>query len=342
MIQDRKYNPYTEEDWRELANLARQQSTLSGFYNDNYRLVHEREALLFRFPKKDEKLMDPRPFYEGDVYKLLRGANLSVPNLIHEAEDRSFQVYEFIDGSLVDEIYPPGQKLPEKHGKQMAEFYANLAKLDIDISPYLSTDWPKQGLSLTFFEKLLETAWLIYKNHHETHGNIYQFLQIPDDPFSPFLEQAGELHTRPWRLMHADIHRANIIEKEDGEIYIIDWELALYGDLLYCIAAHLHRGRFFPDEKEQIATAIYQQLPADFQKNFMKDLSFYLDYEALKSVLTDTVRFPDLLKRGKASNTMMHELSVYYSDNLNRISGLLNTRKTKPEQALLWFEEWSI
>ena len=333
---------YTDQKWAELAKLARQQTCHAGFYNDNYRLVHEGKSLLFRFPKKGEEQMDPRPMREGDVYQLISECGLPVPYFYYEAPDREFQVHDFIEGTLVDHLYPPGQKISEPYIEQIASFYKKLAGLNIDVTDMVAHDWPQKGPMLTFFEKLLETSWLIYDNHQATHKNIYQFLNIPDDPFSYFLREAAKLTARPWRLIHADIHRGNMIEREDGKLIIIDWELALYGDLLYCIAAHLHRCRYFPEEKALIAEAIYKKLPENFQTNYMKDLDFYLSYEALKSIITDTVRFPQLLKQKKVSHTGMLELAVYYADNLNRIAPILGTKTTKPEKALQWFEEWMI
>ena len=172
--------------------------------------------------------------------------------------------------------------------------------------------------------------------------HIYDFLNMPKDPFKEYLVRAGKLTKRPWRLIHSDIHRANMIEQENGRLVIIDWELALYGDVLYCIASHLHRSRFFPHEKEIISKRIYEHLPEEFQKNYMKDLSFYMDFEALNSVVSDTVRFPDLFRKNVLPRSILEELSVYYADNLNRISDLLGTRKTTPEKAMIWFEEWQI
>ncbi len=335
------YLTYTENKWQELSELARQQTLLYGFYNKNYRLVYETKGFLFRFPKNDEKQFDPRPFYEVDVYEAIKPYGFPTPALYHAAPDRSFQVHEYVEGALVDEIYPPGQNLPEDHIDQMTAFYARLANADIDISKIIAPEWPQKGPPLTFFEKLLEHAWIIYRNHQETHKDIYDFLKIPSDPFSHFLIRAGSLSRRPWRLIHANIHRGNMIEKENGQIIIIDWELALYGDLLYCIAAYLHRSRFDADEKEKIAKKIYKALPESFQNNFMKDLSFYLDYEALNSVITDTVRIPDIYKKGDVSEEILIELSGYYADNLNRISPLLETRTTTPEEALSWLKEWA-
>ncbi len=335
-----EYHNYSHEEWAQLAILARQQSVLAGFYNDNYRLVRDGRALLFRFAKKGTVQYDPKPFAEHDVYNLIDASGISAPKLLYVSTDMSFQVHEFIQGSLIDEICPPGQKITQHHINEITSFYKKIVALDLNVSNVISTDWPQKGPPLIFFEKILEKSWLTYEEQGRAHREIYDFLGVPKDPFEQFLIRAGQLTKRPWRLIHSDIHRANMIEQENGRLVIIDWELALYGDILYCIASHLHRCRFFADEKEAIATSIYKALPEDFQKNFMKDLAFYLDFEALNSVITDTVRFPNLIKDNSVSAEIMEELSAYYADSLNRVSSLIGTRTTTPEEALKWFHEW--
>ncbi|MCB9973614.1 MAG: aminoglycoside phosphotransferase family protein [Rhodospirillales bacterium] len=336
-----KFSSYTDEEWYRLSNLARQQSVLAGYYNENFRLVHADVALLFRFPKKDEFQLDPRPFSEIDVYKKISGKGLPVPAIYYVAPDHSFQVEEFISGELVDSIYPPGQPVSPAIIEHMADFYRRLLNLEIDPEDILAEDWPKDGTPVDFFEKLLENAWGIVKERQSTHGDIYKFLKLPDDPFTPFLEQSRNLHPRPWRLMHADLHRSNMIEKEDGALVMIDWELALYGDPLFCIAAHLHRCRYTSDFKKRVAARIYESISDEFKPQFEEDLTFYLNYEAMKSILTDTVRFPHLAKYNKVSPVMMAELGAYYADNLNRLAPLFGNITATPEQALEWFHQWA-
>ena len=334
----------TDNDWLELAETAKKQQPLSGFYNENYRLDVDGVPLLFRFRKQDEPLMDPQPMDECDILNFLSTTILPVPKLIYTNPALKFHVQEFIEGMLLEKAYPPGERIPEAMQKNIAYFYAQMAELDISVANILSPDWPREDANPTlFFEKLLETSRAIHSGYQETHGRHYDFLNIPKRHFELFQERAKSLTPRPMRLMHADLHRGNIIVNTDNaSLTVIDWELALYGDLLYCIAAHLHRSRYFKSEREILADDIGAALPPAFQKNYIEDLRFYLDYEALKSILTDTVRFPDLVKKKSVSKIEMYELCVYYTDNLNRLAGVLGTKTAKPEKALQWFEEWAI
>lgn len=330
-----------DEDWRLLAAQARQQTVLSGFYNENYRLDVNGKAYLFRFPKRDKLLLDPQPLKEVDVLQRLAGSGLPVPEILYADPNGMFQVQVFIEGLVLEKLHPPGSKVPATLKQSIINFYQKMATLGVDVSDILAYDWPQKGPMLIYFEKLLETSWQIYTSHQETHGHFYEFLDLPGDPFTPFLTRGALLQKRPWCLIHADAHRGNIIVGSSG-IHVIDWELAQYGDLLYCIAAHLHRSRYYKTEREPLAETLGAALPPEFQDNFIPDLRFYLDYEALKSVITDTVRFPQLIKEKGVSRTQAYELAVYYSENLNRLSGVLGTKTTTPEKALNWFEEWAI
>lgn len=332
----------TATDWATLAAAARKGKRLSGFYNENFSLDVNGKPYLFRFPKPDEKQMDPRPMDEKALLSLLAHSDLPLPSLVYTDPDGTFFVEEFIKGGTLEVTNPPGSPVPETVMEAVANVYATLAALEIpDVTPLLAPDWPTRGPGLTFFEKLIEKAWIINDTYRASHGRYYDFIGLPADPYTPFLTRGAKLSPRPWRLLHADLHRGNIMHGPDG-VYIIDWELALYGDLLYCVAAHLHRMRYHAKEKNTMAARIKAALPPTFQHNFDEDLTFYLDYEALKSVITDTVRFPELIQHHNLPLGDALELCVYYADNLNRLAPLLGTRKAQAEQVLEWFREWAV
>lgn len=326
-----------------MAEIAKRGKKLAGMYNNNYRHDENGKAYLFRFPRPDEPQMDPRPFDETSLMTVLSKTNLPVAKLLRVSEDRTYSVYEFIEGQTLQDMAPSGSKLPAEIKAGIAEFYAELATTPQDgIPELLAHDWPTKGPGLIFFEKILEKAWKIQDEYWLSHKNYYEFLQLPKDPYSRFLAKGAKLTPRPWQLLHADLHRGNIMVRPDNSIVAIDWELAMYGDLLYCIASHLHRMMYGAQERIEMAAMIKAALPAQYQTNYDEDLSFYLDYEALKSIITDTVRFPDIVQHKSKSEAELMGLCVYYTDNLNRLAPLLGNKTAKPEQALEWFREWAI
>ncbi|MFA5591874.1 MAG: aminoglycoside phosphotransferase family protein [Micavibrio sp.] len=338
-----RFPSLSDEQWSALAAEAGKGKKLAGHYNDNYRFDYEGQPLLFRFPRPDEPQMDPRPFNEVPLMRLLTESGLAIQPLVYAAPSRKFSVYEFITGATLDDLTPSGSKLSEEVKSSIAAFYGAFSRLDqTGYGDLLAHDWPTKGPGLTFFEKILEKAWRIQDKYQLTHSSYYEFLGLPADPYSSFLAKGSKLRARPWQLIHTDIHRGNMVVRPDGNVVVIDWELAMYGDLLYCIAAHLHRMMYNPAERAEMAERIKNALPESYHDRYEEDLKFYLDYEALKSVITDTVRFPEIVQNKNRKETELWGLAIYYTDNLNRLAPLLGNRTAKPELALDWFREWAV
>lgn len=334
-------NVLQKHKWRKLAEKALEKKTLTGFYNHNYKLYDGDTPYLFRFPIKDAPRMDPRAFEEQDVLKLLSGQSISVPKLICDDLEKGFYVEAFIDGFTLDNRYPPGKKIPEKYLDQIAQFYYDTTQLETGaFKGIIDKAWPTSGSNALFFEAVCAFSEKVFERSRKTHGKYYDFLGLGDDPYAVLKEKAKDLAERPWCFMHADLHRGNIMVDRQDRLWFIDWELGLYGDILLCIAAHLHRTRYFEAEREMLIGKIKQQLPQNFLINFDQDLDFYLTFEAMKSVITDTVRFPQAFKEEKFSTKREAEYCLYYSDNLNRIAPLLGCKTATPSDALHWFQEW--
>jgi thiamine kinase-like enzyme len=62
----------------------------------------------------------------------------------------------------------------------------------------------------------------------------------------------ADLTPRPFRLVHADVHRKNIL----------DGELALLGDPVYDLAVHLHEMGYLPEEERRAVAGWAEALPA--------------------------------------------------------------------------------
>lgn len=315
---------------------------LSGYYNDNYKLFYDDRFYLFRFPKKNALMMDPRPIQEQDALKMMQGSGLNVPNLIYMHPDKSFSVQQFVEGFLVEDRYPPGKVLPKEILDNIAVFYKNLANLEVrDIAKYNDPQWPKEGRLLQFYLMLQKYAFELFKRHSRTHGRYYEFLGIDHKSFQIFQDRAKELTQRPWHLIHGDLHRGNMIIGHDKSTWMIDWELAMYGDILFCLAAHIHRSRYFEEGRDYLIAEVKNVLPKEFLVNFDEDLNFYLIFEAFKSIITDTVRFPTLVSDPDLSAKKEAELCLYYTDNLAKIAPLIGTKTASPDEAMVWFKDWA-
>ncbi|MFF0635945.1 phosphotransferase family protein [Nocardia sp. NPDC004151] len=71
---------------------------------------------------------------------------------------------------------------------------------------------------------------------------------MPDDPFTTIEAGWRTLESRPFRLIHADTHRKNMIIRDGRQVVFLDWELGLDCDPGYDVASHLHKMGYQPDE----------------------------------------------------------------------------------------------
>lgn len=330
-------------NWRKLAEEACKGQKLSGFAHDNYKLKVDGKTYLFRFPMPGSAIMDPHAFKEKDVLKLLDEINVSAPKFIYSDPEGAFLVESFIEGVLVDVRYPPGSPLPEAMIDEMVSVLASMSALRINpeqVKTYIDPAWPLDGVTEKFTRQLVLCSEKVFEQNYATHSEYYKILKLDNDPYAYFRERAKTLAKRPWQLVHGDISRGNAILDKNKKIQLIDWQLALYGDPLYDIAKHIHMWRYLEAEKTLLIKKLKAVLPKPLLVNFDEDLEFYLSLEALKSVITDTVRFPIAFKQERFDVKKEAEYCLYFTDNLEKIAPLLGSVTATPSQALIWFREW--
>jgi aminoglycoside phosphotransferase (APT) family kinase protein len=108
---------------------------------------------------------------------------------------------------------------------------------------------------------------------------------------------------RPYGLLHADLHRDNVVVTDHGDPHLVavDWELATYGDPLHDLAVHLVRTRYTYLQRQEVVDAwVEAMLPVRpaATNGLAKDLRHYLAFERAQSVYSDVVRAARSLQRG--------------------------------------------
>lgn len=144
---------------------------------------------------------------------------------------------------------------------------------------------------------------------------LYRALGVPADPCRTLRDRVRDLRGRRFGLLHADIHRQNMIVTEDGGIALLDWELALWGDPVYELADHLHKMAYGPAERRAVAQGWERQVPDGYRQGWRADLEYYLAYEAVKSAVVDTVRWGRRIA-GEQDAAVRLELSRQLADKL--------------------------
>ncbi|WP_227025912.1 phosphotransferase [Streptomyces fodineus] len=124
---------------------------------------------------------------------------------------------------------------------------------------------------------------------------MFYKLGIPEDALVRLAERVPEMTRRPYRLLHGDLHRGNLVMTAGGapSVVVVDWELATFGDPLHDLATHLVRMRY-PDHQwaevvDAWAQAMHRVRPAAVA-GLARDLGHYIAFERAQSVYPDIMR----------------------------------------------------
>ena len=95
-------------------------------------------------------------------------------------------------------------------------------------------------------------------------------------------------NNRKMCFIHGDIHRENMIIND--KFYLIDWELATYGDLAYELAMHFILMEYSDEEKEIFINKLCNNIPINI-KTLKHDIEIYTNFEKYrKNILKEIKR----------------------------------------------------
>ncbi|MCK9893604.1 aminoglycoside phosphotransferase family protein [Frankia sp. AgB32] len=266
----------------------------AGFYNHNVRVETREGPVVVRIPIPGTDTMDLTIWPEAGVVQAISPAVARVPRLLHANADPAYQVVEFITGEVLDAVAPRKKRVPDHVIPDVGELFRQLGQVPLDQLPTLPEDWPTDSDTATFAHRLSAVTIDVYTRFRDEFGDLFSSLAFPADPCEPILERWQTLSPRPFRLLHTDIHRKNMIICA-GATYFLDWELALWGDPVYDLAVHLHKMAYQPDEENAARTAWRAAVPAEAAIEWTADLTTYLAHERVKSAIVDTVRYTKLI-----------------------------------------------
>jgi aminoglycoside phosphotransferase (APT) family kinase protein len=276
------------DDWDKVkAEAEEADAPLAGYYNRNFR----HGPYLVRIPMSDADGMDLRIWHEADVLATIGGTVANVPRLLSLSRSPEYQIHDWVEGRLLDEVAPKGVHLPSRVPTRMAGILGELAKVPIQELPPVPSDWPDDGNSVAFARAILGVTRAVHAKFGEEYGGLWRSLGIPADPFAVL--ELDALASRPFVLVHSDVHRKNTIIRSDDSLVLLDWELALLGDPVYELAVHIHKMEYLPDEEVEFreAWASIWASGAGAPRQWMEDLDRYLAHERVKSALVDAVRY---------------------------------------------------
>ncbi|MFJ2822529.1 aminoglycoside phosphotransferase family protein [Streptomyces toxytricini] len=265
---------------------------LSGYYNRNVRVETAAGPVLVRIPGGDTEQMDPRLWSEPDLLAAIQPHVSTAPRLLHAQQDPAFQIHEFIEGRRLDELAPDGKPVPEAVLGGVGQFFGEVLRVPSGALPPVPAGWPGDGDTEAFAERLLDLVRSIRARAGEAQEGLYTALGVPADPCGRLADRAvGDLRSRPFRLLHADLHRKNVIVTGQGRLAVLDWELALWGDPVYDLADHLHKTSYTAADRNRVLAEWERAAPAECRTAWQSSLAFYLAYQEMKSAVVDTVRW---------------------------------------------------
>lgn len=232
---------------------------------------------------------------EAQILDAIRGVLPHAPQCLIKRD--GFSIHSYVDGVPLSSVCGDGKPVDTLLVRALAGLLAQMAQVRRGALPPLPTAWPRNDTdSQGFLQTLARLAdrqirqpnWLAF-------GGLFAALGIPEDALIRFAERVPAMARRPYSLLHADLHRDNLIVSYDGAppLICVDWELATYGDPLHDLATHLVRMRYPSQQWAEVidawAEAMLEIRPAAVN-GLGKDLPRYVAFERAQSVYPDVMR----------------------------------------------------
>ncbi|MGA5123521.1 phosphotransferase [Streptomyces pseudogriseolus] len=301
--------PTAPDGWlRGFVDRATRNGTAtSGHHNQNYVLpLGEREArLLGREPGTSVTVRIRRaealPVVirtwdnEDEILGAVKDALPHVPQCL--AKGPGFAVHSYVEGVPLSSVCANGKPLDTLLMRALVGLLAQMTRVRRSSLPSLPSHWPSNDTdSQAFLRTLAHLAdRQIRRPNWTAFGGLFAALGIPEDALVRLAERAPVMARRPYSLLHADLHRDNVIVSygESLPLICVDWELATYGDPLHDLATHLVRMHYpehqWPEVVHAWEEAMRRVRPAAVN-GLAKDLQHYLDFERAQSVFPDVMR----------------------------------------------------
>ncbi len=301
-------------DALEFVQCAAEQGVaISGHHNQNYVLpLSERMARLLRREagtsvtvrvRRAEALPVVIRTWENEARILdsIRGVLPNVPECLLELD--GFALHSYVEGVPLASVCANGKPVDALLIKALAELLARMTQVRREALPPLPPEWPRNDKdSQGFLQTLARRAdRQIRRPNWNAFGGLFAALGISEDALIRLAERVPVMARRPYSLLHADLHRDNLIMSYGGDppLICVDWELATYGDPLHDLATHLVRMRYPGHQWGEVidawAEAMGRVRPAAVN-GLAKDLRHYIAFERAQSVYPDVMRAVNTLE----------------------------------------------
>ncbi|MFC5217928.1 phosphotransferase [Streptomyces coerulescens] len=233
---------------------------------------------------------------EAQILEAIRGVLPHAPRCL--VKGNGFAIHSYVEGMPLSSVCGDGKPVDTLLVKALAGLLAQMAQVRRGALPPLPAVWPRNDDtdSQGFLQTLARLAdRQIRQPNWQVFGGLFAALGIPEDALIRFAERVPAMARRPYSLLHADLHRDNLIVTYSGAppLICVDWELATYGDPLHDLATHLVRMQYPAHQWTEVVDAwveAMQDVRPAAVNGVAKDLRHYLAFERAQSVYPDVMR----------------------------------------------------
>ncbi|KQW16932.1 aminoglycoside phosphotransferase family protein [Streptomyces sp. Root369] len=285
---------------------------LKGYHHDTYVLSMPdgTRIVKIREPRAEILWFDRRCFQsEEELLRALQGQVGRIP-VIFDVEGMGLQ--GFIAGRTVGQHLLWNRRVPDAVFDQVVDLFRQMVRITPDMLKVDrrcgAEDRAEEGDCNGFLDRLVAfSEERVFLQNQERFGRLFSELGLTGESFALLRKNVSGLRDRPFCLLHADLHRANLIIDGNGELWAIDWELAMFGDPLYDLATHLYLMRY-PGDQERRMTGewcrIVERVRPGSSYGWETDLPLILNFKRAQSAFTDTIRVSQslLVRDGRTFN----------------------------------------
>lgn len=274
---------------------------LTGYHHETYVLdLRDRGQIVkFREPRDQILWFDRRCFVsEEELLRALKGHITRIPR-VHDVAGMGMQ--EFIPGHTLRAQPWLGRRVSGRAFRQILQLFGEMARITPGMLSEehvkrrcVSDDRPEDGDTDFFLERLIVfIEEQVYRKNFAQFSGLFEDLGIRDESFSHLKKHVAGLKRRPFCLLHGDLHRRNLVVDPQGDLWAIDWELAMLGDPLYDLATHIYLMNLPKGQERRMARewrGVVDGVRDGSSFGMEDDLPLIIDFKRAQSVFTDVIR----------------------------------------------------